>query len=104
VLGNINGNVRTIDHPISLIPWMVKYMRPRAAWLDHLGTGDGWSVGLSEMQIVYDWDQTKFTSLPLGVSISKLQKFGGQPIQFNLQYEQISTTRRYPEAMRCARQ
>jgi hypothetical protein len=49
--------------------------------------GKGWSVGLSEMQIVYDWDGSEFTSLPLGLQISKLHKFGDQPVQFSAQYE-----------------
>lgn len=49
--------------------------------------GDGWSIGFSEMQIVYDWDQNEFVSLPLGVSLSKLVRFGHQPVQFNVQYE-----------------
>lgn len=49
--------------------------------------GGGWSAGLSEMQIVYDWDAAEFTSLPLGVSLSKLHRFGDQPVQFNVQYE-----------------
>ena len=49
--------------------------------------GKGWSIGLSEMQIVYDWDGSEFTSLPLGFQISKLRKFGDQPVQFSAQYE-----------------
>lgn len=49
--------------------------------------GGGWSVGTSEMNIIYDWDAGEFTSLPLGISFSKLHKFGAQPIQFNVQYE-----------------
>jgi hypothetical protein len=49
--------------------------------------GKGWSVGFSEMNIIYDWDADEFTSLPLGIGVSKLQRFGTQPVQFNLQYE-----------------
>jgi hypothetical protein len=49
--------------------------------------GSGWSIGLSEMQITYDWETHRWSALPLGVGTSKLQKFGDQPIQFNFQYE-----------------
>ncbi len=49
--------------------------------------GGGWSAGLSEMQIVYDWDAAEFTSLPLGISLSRLHRFGDQPVQLNVQYE-----------------
>ncbi|OCP35774.1 hypothetical protein [Ensifer sp. LC163] len=49
--------------------------------------GGGWSVGFSEMQIAYDWEDGRFSSLPLGIQVSKLQKFGDLPVQFSLQYE-----------------
>jgi hypothetical protein len=53
----------------------------------NIGLGEGWSAGLSEMQIVYDWNETRFTRVPLGLQIAKLQRFGEQPVQFSLQYE-----------------
>ena len=34
----------------------------------------GWSVGFSEMSITYDWDQSKFVSLPLGLNVSKMMR------------------------------
>ena len=46
-----------------------------------------WSVGLSEMTIVYDWDAGRFTSLPLGVKLAKLVKLGGHPVQLMGSYE-----------------
>jgi hypothetical protein len=49
--------------------------------------GHGWSIGFSEMQIAYDWEDGRFSSLPLGVQLSKLERFGTQPVQFSLQYE-----------------
>jgi hypothetical protein len=49
--------------------------------------GGGWSVGLSEMTIVYDWEESAFTSLPLGVKLSKLVTFGTTPVQFQASYE-----------------
>lgn len=53
----------------------------------NIGLGEGWSIGLSEMQIVYDWNEDRFTRVPLGLQIAKLQRFGNQPIQFSMQYE-----------------
>lgn len=49
--------------------------------------GGGWSVGTSEMQIVYDWEGSRFSSVPLGVQLTKLQTFGKTPVQFSVQYE-----------------
>ncbi len=49
--------------------------------------GNGWSVGTSDMTFVYDWDLSEFTSLPLGVKVSKLTKLGGRPVQWQVSYE-----------------
>ena len=51
------------------------------------GLGGGWSMGFSEMSETYDWDQGKFVSLPLGLSLNKMVRFGAQPVQFSGQYE-----------------
>ncbi len=48
---------------------------------------DGWSVGVSEMTFVYDWDQGEFTSIPLGAKVAKMTKIGGRPVQWSLSYE-----------------
>lgn len=48
---------------------------------------DGWSVGSSDMTLVYDWDANEFTSIPLGIKLSKMTKPGGIPIQWQLSYE-----------------
>lgn len=53
----------------------------------NVGLGDGWSVGSSDMTFVYDWDADEFTSLPLGVKVSKLTKLGQVPFQIQLSYE-----------------
>lgn len=53
----------------------------------NVGLGDGWSVGSSDMSIVYDWDANAFVSLPLGVKVSKLTKMGSVPLQLQLSYE-----------------
>lgn len=51
------------------------------------GLGNGWSIGSSEMSFTWDWEAERWSSLPLGAKISKLQKFGEFPVQFSLQYE-----------------
>ena len=55
--------------------------------LFNYGLGNGWSAGISEMTIVYDWDAGEFTSLPLGVKISKMTRPGGVPVQLSGTYE-----------------
>jgi hypothetical protein len=52
-----------------------------------VGLGNGWSTGLSEMSATYDWDEGGWTSLPLGVKLAKLHRFGTTPVQFTAQYE-----------------
>ena len=49
--------------------------------------GQGWSVGTSEMNFIYDWDRGEFTSIPLGLKLAKLVRFGGTPVQFQVNYE-----------------
>jgi hypothetical protein len=46
-----------------------------------------WSIGVSEMNVTYDWDKGAWVNLPLGVKVSKLNKFGAQPVQFSGSYE-----------------
>jgi hypothetical protein len=48
---------------------------------------DKWSVGTSEMTLVYDWERDDWTALPLGVKLAKLVKFGQLPVQFVGSYE-----------------
>lgn len=52
------------------------------------GLGNGWSIGSSEMNILFDWKEGEFVALPLGVKLSKLTRFRDlPPIQFQLSYE-----------------
>jgi hypothetical protein len=46
-----------------------------------------WSVGTSEMNFTYDWQQDDWIVLPLGVKVAKLQRFGKRPMQFSATYE-----------------
>lgn len=52
-----------------------------------VGLGNGWSTGVSEMSVTYDWDKDDWTSLPLGVKVAKLHRFGTTPVQLTAQYE-----------------
>ncbi|WP_120500563.1 hypothetical protein [Roseovarius sp. EL26] len=47
----------------------------------------GWSVGTSDMTYVYDWDQSEFTSIPVGMKISKLTPISHVPVQWQFNYE-----------------
>ncbi len=49
--------------------------------------GSGWRAGFSEMTLTYDWENTQWSSLPLGGKLSKLVKFGKLPVQFSAEYE-----------------
>lgn len=49
--------------------------------------GEGWSIGTSEMNIVYDWKSSDFVSLPVGAKLSKMIKLGGSPVQLQAYYE-----------------
>lgn len=53
----------------------------------NVGLGNEWSAGTSDMTIAYDWEENEFTSLPLGVKVSKLTKLGSVPFQVQLSYE-----------------
>lgn len=46
-----------------------------------------WSIGTSEMNLVYDWEQDDWTALPVGMKLAKLVKFGALPVQFVGSYE-----------------
>ena len=46
-----------------------------------------WSIGTSEMNVTYDWEQSDWTALPLGLKLAKLVKFGQLPVQFSGAYK-----------------
>ena len=46
-----------------------------------------WSIGASEMNITYDWEQNDWTALPLGMKLAKLMKFDTLPVQLSTAYE-----------------
>ena len=48
--------------------------------------GGGWNIGTGDIQYIYDWESTQWVSLPIGIQVGKLHKFGKLPVIFSLQY------------------
>lgn len=48
--------------------------------------GGGWNIGTGDIQYIYDWESSQWASLPVGVQVGKLHKFGKLPVIFSLQY------------------
>lgn len=46
-----------------------------------------WSIGVSEMNITYDWKKSDWNGLPLGLKLATLFKFGKLPVQISGFYE-----------------
>ncbi len=82
-IGLFNQNILTVAGDDTRPDVNVSTLQPILS----IPLGKGWSVGTSEMTFVYDWDRSEFTSLPLGVKISKLTKISGLPVQWQLSYE-----------------
>jgi hypothetical protein len=70
------GNDGRDEVKLSILQPIVNYSLPRK-----------WSVGTSEMNATYDWDKGVWTSLPLGIKLSKLTKAGTLPVQLSGSYE-----------------
>ncbi len=81
--GLFNQNLFTVDGDGNKPDVNISTLQP----ILNVKLQNGWSVGNSEMTFVYDWDADEFTSLPLGVQVSKLVKTGGPPVQMILSYE-----------------
>lgn len=81
--GLFNQNIFTVAGPEDREDVNVSILQPI---LNH-GLGQGWSIGNSEMTATYDWEAKNWSSLPLGVKLSKLGHVAGQPVQASLQYE-----------------
>ena len=64
------------DVDVSIIQPILSYSLPKQ-----------WSVGTSEMNITYDWNENDWVALPLGVKLAKLTSLGSQKVQFSAAYE-----------------
>ena len=70
------GDDQRRDVEVSILQPIVNYSLP-----------ERWSVGLSEMNVTYDWESSRWANLPLGGKVSKLVKVSGIPTQFSGSYE-----------------
>jgi hypothetical protein len=61
----------------------VTILQPIVNW----SLGGGWSVGASEMNVTWDWEESGWSSLPLGAKLNKLVRIGGHPVQVSVSYE-----------------
>ena len=48
--------------------------------------GGGWNIGTGDIQYIYDWESSQWASLPIGIQVGKLHKFGKLPVIFSVQY------------------
>jgi hypothetical protein len=81
--GAFNQNLFTYAGDDDRTPVNASVLQPILSY----GLGHGWSVGCSEMTVTYDWQDGRWSSLPVGAKIAKLVKVGKLPIQASLQYE-----------------
>ena len=70
------GETEREDLQVSIMQPLLNYSLP-----------DKWSIGVSEMNITYDWDKSDWTVLPLGIKLAKLVKVSQMPVQFAGAYE-----------------
>ena len=50
--------------------------------------GGGWSLSAGDLQFSYDWENSRWLSVPVGIQLGKVAKLGDQPVRFaiNPQY------------------
>jgi hypothetical protein len=79
-LGLFNQNVFGGDTSISQLQPIMAYQ-----------LGDGWSVSAGDLQFVYDWEDSRWLSVPIGAQLGKVTKVAGQAVRFavNPQYNLI---------------
>ncbi len=53
--------------------------------------GDGWSLSLGDLQVVYDWKASRWLNAPIGVQLGKIVRIAGQAVRVavNPQYNLI---------------
>lgn len=76
-LGLFNQNVFGGDTSISQLQPIVAYQ-----------LGDGWALSAGDLQLVYDWRDGRWLSLPIGFQLGKVKSLWKQPFRFavNPQY------------------
>jgi len=76
-LGLFNQNVFGGDTAISQLQPIIAYQ-----------LGNGWSLSGGDLQWTYDWERSRWLSLPIGFQLGKVTRLGQQPVRFaiNPQY------------------
>ena len=79
-LGLFNQNLFGGDTSLSQLQPIIAYQ-----------LGDGWSLSAGDLQIVYDWEDSRWLSVPIGIQLGKVTKLAGQAVRFavNPQYNLI---------------
>ncbi|MGD9018047.1 MAG: hypothetical protein PVH30_11720 [Desulfobacterales bacterium] len=75
-LFTVDGDKDRKDVNISNIQPIISYSLPRQ-----------WSIGTSEMNFLYDWEEDDWTAIPFGLKLAKLVTLSGMPVQFSGAYE-----------------
>lgn len=50
--------------------------------------GRGWSVSAGDAQFIYDWEDDRWLSIPLGFQVGKVAKWGNQPMRVSLNQQE----------------
>lgn len=56
----------------------ISQIQPVVAWQ----LGDGWALSAGDLQFVYDWERSRWLSVPLGFQLGVVRPVGGQPMRF----------------------
>lgn len=81
--GLFNQNILTVGGDSNFADVNISTLQPIVS----VSLNNGWSVGSSDMTFTYDWDRSEFTSLPIGLKLSRLTAIRGHPVQWQLSYE-----------------
>ncbi len=83
IAGVFNQNVFSVSRADGSRAANVSILQPIVSY----GLPNKWSVGVSEMNVTYDWNSDQWASLPLGIKVAKLVYLGKMPVQISAQYE-----------------
>ena len=58
----------------------ISQFQPVAAWQ----LGGGWALSAGDLQFVYDWEDSRWLAVPLGMQLGVVAPVAGQPLRFAL--------------------
>ena len=94
LLGVFNQNIFSLDAEQGREDVNVSVFQP----IFNKSLGNGWALGTSEMSVTYDWENNRWASLPIGLKLVKLVRFGELPVQISGEYEyNLEDSRIVPE-------